>query len=750
MKIERSGQAVGSRLFTGQRADVGRLAAAIWRDVACLAGLLLVVFAATVAAYNNPLTSLLAADSQPEDAFSRFHTLEQRQDNQRAFRWTKGDSRICLAQWGYASRSVLHLVLGTHPAIQAEVAEVRLHINDQPFAMLALLPGERHYQMLLSGQQQHQDDLCITLASETARIPGDRREVGAAFQVFALQRLPAAGLSWPARLQALLNLALAVPGFWLLRRGGLSPLAAALLIALPAMLLGAGVAAGWIVPGLEAAHTMLPMVGSLALIASGAAGLHLAGPAMERYARGLPPRLSRDLLAMLFWSIVLCGTVWLLQAVYTHDGVWPLKAGVWPGFTPLVLLPATLFAGWLALLLALLRSPQPKPAPALALVIVGAVLLPVVLKVSVRGWDLLYYTFAENPTDYIRDVPLIGGDPLTFLRSYVALSPVLAGHNSNHPPGSVLLLWSVTRFFPGEAAVTATWTAISLSSLGAAAAYWLGQRLGGAQIALLAGALTVVMPFQQIYTVTSMDGVFAALMACALVASFLALEPQARPGMAALAGGLIALGLLLTYATTQLIFFGAAVALLALVRGQPLSTLLRQGAIIAATLAAFYLLLGLTTGFHIIEAAVQAMTNNSQPFVGQMSRPTLPWLPTLAHYSYYLWVNIAPFAWYLAPWGLAALTPPLAVALRSARQPDSRAALALSLLALVAGMWLSGLFVREVERIWGFVYPLAAVLMALHIWQGETQREKLWRAALYLTLFFAQSAIMRMLLNTYW
>jgi hypothetical protein len=75
---------------------------------------------------------------------------------------------------------------------------------------------------------------------------------------------------------------------------------------------------------------------------------------------------------------------------------------------------------------------------------------------------------------------------------------------------------------------------------------------------------------------------------------------------------------------------------------------------------------------------------------------------------------------------------------------------AIALVVLVGGMWLSGLFVREVERIWGFAYPLAAALMVGHIWQGTTQHERLWRAGLWLALYFAQAAVMRMLLNTYW
>jgi hypothetical protein len=55
-----------------------------------------------------------------------------------------------------------------------------------------------------------------------------------------------------------------------------------------------------------------------------------------------------------------------------------------------------------------------------------------------------------------------------------------------------------------------------------------------------------------------------------------------------------------------------------------------------------------------------------------------------------------------------------------------------------------------VERIWGFAYPLAAALIVGHIWQGATRDERLWRAGLWLVLYFAQAAVMRMLLNTYW
>jgi 4-amino-4-deoxy-L-arabinose transferase-like glycosyltransferase len=398
----------------------------------------------------------------------------------------------------------------------------------------------------------------------------------------------------------------------------------------------------------------------------------------------------------------------------------------------------------------LLRREQPPLLPGVALILAGAVALPVLLKVSVRGWESLFLTFAANGSDYIHDVPLIGSDPLGFLGRYVELSPTLAWHNSNHPPGSVLLLWGVEQVL-GPGAVPASWVAILLSSLVVVAACWLGLRLGGRHLALLAGALVAVMPGHQVYSVTSMDGVFNSLLALAAVAFFLALEPGARPWRGLLAGVLLALGLFFTYATTQLFFFGVVVCLLALQRGQPLGHVLRQGMLAVGVLLLLYGLLAATTGFNILEAVLQAKANNARLLSDPTeTNPGLMGLPSVSHYTYYLPVNLVPFLWYLAPWGLAALTPRLAAGVQNWRQPTSWHVLALALVGLVLGMWLSGLFVREVERIWGFIYPVAAVLMAVHIWQGETPRERLWRAGLWLTLFFAQAATMRMLLNTYW
>jgi 4-amino-4-deoxy-L-arabinose transferase-like glycosyltransferase len=379
------------------------------------------------------------------------------------------------------------------------------------------------------------------------------------------------------------------------------------------------------------------------------------------------------------------------------------------------------------------------------------VVLPVALKAVVRGWDFLYITFGPTQMDYIADVPLVGGDPLGFLGRYVELSPTLSLHSSTHPPGSILLLWLVENIF-GAGPVPATWAVIVLGSLGVLAAFWLALHLGGRHAALLAGALWVAMPGHQIYSVTSMDSVFNGIMALGMVAFFLALEPDAKPWRAALAGALIALALFFTYAATQLFFFGAAVCVLALARQRRLLPVLRQGAIAAGVLVLLYVLLYLATGFNVIEGAVQATDNNAtmlgKPVAGAGAGLFVP--PSMEQYLYYLVVNLVPFAWYIAPWGLAAFVPVVVAGTRAWPRPDRWHTLALALVVLVLGMVLAGLFNREVERIWSFVYPLAAVVMVRHIWQGDTPRERVWRAGLWVSLFFAQSAVMRMLLNTYW
>jgi hypothetical protein len=391
-----------------------------------------------------------------------------------------------------------------------------------------------------------------------------------------------------------------------------------------------------------------------------------------------------------------------------------------------------------------------------ALLLAGAVVVPVALETAILGWDSLYQVFRESPYDYLRDTWRVGGDPVGFLGRYVAETPTMALHTSTHPPGSVLLLWAVEQI-AGPGYLATSWAAIVLSALGVAAALWLGWRLGGPRLGLLAGAITVATPGHLVYSVTSMDAIFSALLALAAVAFFLSLEQPARPWAAAGAGVLAALGLFFTYTATQLFFFGAVAAVLAVARGRgawraTAATVARQCAIAGGTLGLIYLALYLGTGFDVVAGSRKATAENalrmSRAVFGQVRQPFVP--PSFGYYLDFLGANMAAFLWYLAPWGLAALaTLLLAGAARRWRGLGVEDALLLSVGGCLLGMWLSGLFNREVERIWAFLYPLAAVLIARHALQGNA-REQRWRAFLFPALFFAQAAVIKMLLNTAW
>lgn len=718
--------------------------------------LLLLVAVATVIGYNSPTPIVVDALFRPERVFSGFYDVERNATH--TFRWTAGAGTVCYDQLGYAGRKVVQLTLLGDGSNAIGIDQVALAVDGRPLTTAQVRPAAEHLYLLLDGSQRTTDQLCVTLESATAPAAdaADRRVMGVPFERMVIYRDLTTGVDLPAVPQLGLNLAAAVVLFWVLRVLGLRARWALLGIGVMAGGVAAGVYAGWLDPGPEAARNLPP---TLWLLGMGLGAVLLGGLGSQRVAQQQPAwlarldtRLGRDLLLMLLWSGVLWGGIWLLQLGYGHSGAWPLKAGVWMNFTPLAVLPAAVGALWIALVLRGLHRPA-APWLLLGLVLLGAIVLPVLLKTSVRGWDSLFWTFRDNLSDYIQDVPRVT-HPLTFLRDYVAISPTLAWHNANHPPGSVLLLWGVAQTL-GAGPYIGSFAAIVLSSSVALAAWWLGTHLGGLRIALLAAALVAVMPGHTIYSVTSMDGLFNGLNALALVAFFLAMEQPAQRWRGVLAGLLIAIAFFFTYASTQLVFFGAAVALLALLRGQSLRAVVQQGMLVGATLLGYYLLLYAVAGFNMIDAVLAGKANNARLLSVDPTNPDpeLMGFPPLDHYVRYLGVNIMPFLWYLAPWGLAALTPLLLSAVQRlrGRAPLVPAdALILSLLVLMLGMWLSGLFVREVERIWGFVYPPAAVLIALHVWQGASERVRLWRAGLWLGLFFAQSLVMRMLLNTYW
>jgi hypothetical protein len=736
-----------------QRAD--RTAGRAWvREAALHLILAALVLAATWLGFNTDQRTPVGAIDMPPGIAAGVNAPELSERG--AYRWTDGAATFCLPQAGSAPRSLVSVELAGAYALALGTTEAVLQPGSGPGVPLALPAELRRYTLLTEASAQTGSDLCLSVLSAAVTDPNNNRRLGMPWYGFAAQHLPQAGPVTPASGQLALNLALAFAAFWLMRGLGV-PLAAATALVIGGTLAPALALVSGLVPaGVNPARFQIPVVGGVALTLLGllsAQGVQRAAPNM--------PRLAQMLLGMAFWSLLIVGGFRALQWANGHSSVWPLKAGIDPNPTWWVLAPGALFAAWLWALIGNHQSSVISHQSSVVgrrssvvLLFLGAIIIPVALEVSILGWDSLYTVFRDSEYDYLRDTFRVGADPLGFLRTYVEQAPQMALHTSTHPPGSVLLLWAVEGAI-GPGAVTTSWAAIVLSALIVLAAYWLGLRIGGPRTALLAGVITVAMPGQLIYNVTSMDGIFNALNALGAVAFFLALEPPARKRAAILAGALIALALFFTYATTQLAFFGLAAGALALWRrpGRPtLRLVMRQGLIAAGVIVLIYLALFLFTGFDVISGSREATAENAQVMgrwlYGQTEQPFAP--PSFAYYLDFLGANLAPYLWYVAPWGLAALSGLLLAAVaRRWRELSVFDALLVAVGACVLGMTLSGLFNREVERIWGFTYPLIAVLIAHQALQGDA-RSRRWWPILYPALFFVLGAAMKLALNTVW
>lgn len=709
-------------------------------SVALALALAVVVLVATWLGFQSDSPTQVAAFQDRPGIASGLNNLELSPYGE--FRWTQDTARICAAYAGWSARSVIELRLAGEYALSLGITQASIQANAGPSLPIMIAPKLRRYQILSGADQQVGADLCATISAAAIVDPNNKRLLGVPFYGAAFRHLPLAGPTLPAPAQLLLNLALAGLALGLLLLVGVPSLIAhgcvALVALVPALLLWSGLLPAG--PGLVSLQ--LPLLG---LLAVATLGLSVARSAAAW------PALGRELAALIFWVAALVGVTWIVQAVHGHASVWPLKAGFDPHPTLLVLVTVPFCIGWLWLLL---REPIRVPILRVALLLAGAVLIPVALEVSVFGWDALYGTFRDSPYEYLRDTARVAGDPLGFLRHYVDLAPTFALHSSTHPPGSVLLLWLIERV-AGSGAVATSWTAILLSALLPLAAFWLGLRLGDLRLGLIAGAICVLMPGHMVYSVTSMDGVFNALNALAAVAFFLALESPARPRMAILAGALLALALFFTYATTQLAFFGLGAAAMALWRRPSWPSaqqIVRQGALTVGVIVLAYAAIFLLTGFNVLQASSAATAENARVMgrwlYGQRERPLLP--PSMDYYLLFLSANITAYLWYLSPWGLTALGSELLASLRRGwRQADAFSALLVAAGVCLLGMWLSGLFNREVERIWGFTYPLAAVLIAHHTLSGGEQARH-WRPWLYPLLFFAGMIVIKLLLDTVW
>lgn len=717
------------------------LAAALRRELlpALLLGLL--ALALTGLYYGAAYSARVLADDRIRGLFVGFQSLEG-EDSGQPYRWTKGAGTVCLPAAGLSRpRAAMELRLLGSAVQGVDRAELGVGPTLIP---LAVAPESRAYRLLIPPAAQG-GPVCATLTSATVD-PGNGRVTGVGLRSVALTSLERA---WPPPGQLLANLWLSVGGYWLLRRLGLPrALALPLVLGLTAAL-GAGLIGGAIRLAPDLPYWSGFAAASVALTLGALLAYQLSAPRLGPWQREtLGTALILALLA-LGWAVLarLEGYVW----------PYPIMARGGTAFGWGALPAAALFAAYAALTLRWLRAPAPPPAwLVIGAAVVAAAVLPAALKAGLRGWESLFQHFGAQEGNYIEDVYRVGADPLGFLRGYVALMPELALHNKTHPPGGVLFLWGVERLL-GPGPRPATWAVIALASLGAWPTYRLAAAILGPRAAALAAAIYALLPAFMIYAATSMDAMFATAMAWAIWCLYAALVVHDRPHAlrpqllaAAAAGAWIALGLLFSFTTLMLAFVVLAlVARRVAVGPRRRDDVLRwaaAGGAIAGTTLAILGAIWLATGYDSVAAFFTGVANNRVD-VGARISPL-----GLSSYLLFLAVNAVAFGWYLGPWVIyrlgAGAGPQIA---RSAAGVDRPAdTLGVGAAALLLGMLFSGLFYREIERVWLFSHILVAAALAGGIMEHDDRRSRVALAAMMLAALFVHSVIFRAALRVSW
>jgi hypothetical protein len=296
----------------------------------------------------------------------------------------------------------------------------------------------------------------------------------------------------------------------------------------------------------------------------------------------------------------------------------------------------------------------------------------------------------EFPNDYRQDIDLVTG-PGEFLSHFTERIDTYHQHVRAHPPGMVLLLWSLDRIGLGGAGWEAALVVLGGASVVPAAMIALKEVAGEARARRL-GPFLVLAP-AAIWVASSADALFAGVGAWAIALVVLSTGRSGRRSALLAVGGGAALGagLFLSYGLALL----AVPPLLVAIVRRRLLPLVLAGVGVLAVAGLFALV-----GFWWIDGLRATMVEYGES------------VARLRPYSYFLVGNLAAFA--------IAVGPATAVALGRLRDRGTWILVAGGL-AAVAVADLTGLSKGEVERIWlPFVPWVMAATSELspRIWLG--------------------------------
>jgi hypothetical protein len=314
------------------------------------------------------------------------------------------------------------------------------------------------------------------------------------------------------------------------------------------------------------------------------------------------------------------------------------------------------------------------------------------------------------------------GSIVAFLDTFDRRVPTLPDFAAQHPPFATLFYELADRLWPGlEGAAVLT---VLAGGLGVLAAAGLAAD-EDAELDRWAVACWVLAPATVLYVATSADGMWAPVLAGALLAAHRGLQRRSWAWTAA-GGVLLWLAAMLTFAAVLVLPF-LAVRALARWRTDRGWVLRWAGAttLVVLTLAA---LLAAATGYDVL--ATVAAVNRFWSVAPGTSRAYLPW--TYGNLIAFTAILGAPLA--------AGLVAGVWDALRRRAWGSFEVATLASLLA--GALW--GHTKGEVERMWQFLVPLAVVV--------AVRRLRDWGAPLpaVAALLAAQTVLVQMLFFTRW
>ncbi|MBI5728702.1 MAG: hypothetical protein HY983_00445 [Candidatus Magasanikbacteria bacterium] len=330
--------------------------------------------------------------------------------------------------------------------------------------------------------------------------------------------------------------------------------------------------------------------------------------------------------------------------------------------------------------------------------------------------------------EYTGALPFIKDAP-DFLRNFISLIPRLPVHVQLHPPGYPLVLYGWQQFFSvgllGMAVLL-----IMTASLSFIPIFYVAERWRGGKEARSIISMMVFSPALVLFSATSVEAIFVAVVSYALVAAFFGWKEKMSWSVAA--GVFMALGVLGNFLFLLLgpCFLAFIVYLIRTAPADKWKIILRV-ILSGASFLTVFVILWLLTGYSPVTNFFIARSYNSALVESNFS--------SLLVYFGYMFMNVLEFGFYFG-------IPLLVVFIRQWPESFQKSALWFKFgLFNLTFFLIVGIFQGEVGRIWLFIVPFFLFFYSPFF---VLEDKKFFSA--FLALLAAQSIIVQLLFYTFW